>query len=160
MAKILSCRHTKNSFLASGNNQAGSLFITVLSVTISVPFLPLPCLMDIIHLRLFLSFCVCEASLPCSKSAVFMQLPHPGTLFFHRICTKCLSCLRARLWHEQQFLTREWLQQVLSWCIFLGVPIIPGGRADKITHGLENKCGNRQVDASCGNHCAARVKLK
>lgn len=133
----------KNSFLASGNNYAGSLFINVLSVTISVPLPPLPSLMDIIHLRLFLSFCVCEASLPCSKSAVFMQLPHPGTLFFHHICTKCcLSCIRAGLWHEEQFLTREWLQQVLSWCISWGMPTLPGGRADKVTHSLENKSGN------------------
>lgn len=122
--------------------------MNVLSVTISVPFPPLPCLTDIIHLPLFLSFCVCEAFLPCSKSAVFMQLPHPGTLFFHHICTRCcLSCVRAWLWHEEQFLTREWLQQGLSWCVSWGVPIILGGRADKVTHSRENKSGNRQVDA-------------
>lgn len=33
-------------------------------------------------------FCVYEASLPYSKSAVLMQLPHPGTLStFHSACT-------------------------------------------------------------------------
>ncbi|XP_044286035.1 neurofibromin isoform X4 [Varanus komodoensis] len=43
------------------------------------------------------------ASLPCSKSAVFMQLPHPGTrpslsltlsLSFHYACTSCCLVLR------------------------------------------------------------------
>lgn len=49
-------------------------------------------------LMFFLSFCVCEASLPCSKSAVFMQLPHQGTLYFHHICTRyCLICFRVGL---------------------------------------------------------------
>lgn len=59
--------------------------------------LPSPC-HGHYSLMFFLSFCVCEASLPCSKSAVFMQLPHQGTLYFHHICTKyCLICFRVGL---------------------------------------------------------------
>lgn len=86
----------RNYFLASRNDQVRSLVIYVLSVIIS-PFPPLPLVTDIIHLYFFFHS-VSEASLPCSKSAVFMQHPHQGTLYCHRICTKhCLVCFRVGL---------------------------------------------------------------
>lgn len=72
------------------------------------------------HSLCFLFHSVCEASLPCSKSAVFMQPPpHPGTLFIFFIVARghgLLSSPYSMWWFKKSgppgtVLTHTWLDK-------------------------------------------------